>query len=306
MKKIIVALFSLLFIPLLANASIDSDLYYGLKNNDAVLELQEFLISKGFLEHEPTGSFLSLTLNAVKAYQTSIGIQSTGYVGTLTRQAINNDLKANLSASNNELIAETGTITPVQTSPQKTNNDIVKSLQEQIALLLQQVSLLQTQQTTTQQLQQTVQQQSQAIQQQQTALTQIQQNTQQIAQNTTVQTLSASEAKAADIGRQINSYLQNLESQITAQRYKISALESQTKSSKSTSGCTKTSNGCISSHTNISYDVGSQIESQILVQLLAKKDTLNSIYKSVQNYGISGVLPSSEDISFLSSIGIPW
>ena len=184
MKKVIIALISLLFVPFFTNASIDSNLYYGLKNNDDVTELQEFLISKGFLDHEPTGSFLSLTLNAVKAYQTSVGIQNTGYVGNLSRQAINAELASNLETSNTQAVSETGTTLPVA-EPQKTNNDIVKSLQDQIALLLQQVTLLQTQQTTTQQLQQTVQQQSQTIQQQQTTLTQIQQNTQQIAQNTT-------------------------------------------------------------------------------------------------------------------------
>jgi len=94
MKKLILffLLSSLLFIPLAAEASFDINLYYGLRNNNDVKELQEFLIDKGFLTGvSATGNFLSLTLNAVKSYQTSAGISQTGYVGVLTRVAIKNE-----------------------------------------------------------------------------------------------------------------------------------------------------------------------------------------------------------------------
>lgn len=176
MKKVIILTILLLF-PFFAFASFENNLYYGLQNNNEVRELQEFLVGKGLLDHEATGNFYSLTLKAVKAYQASEGIIQTGYVGTLTRTAINNELITSLSASNQESTNETGAIPPVPT-PQATTNDVVATLQAQIALLLQQVQAMQTQQTTVQQLQQTVQQQAQTIQQ-------IQQNTQQIAQNTT-------------------------------------------------------------------------------------------------------------------------
>jgi len=178
MKKLILVFLALLFIPLITGASFNTNLYYGLQNNSDVRELQELLIDKGFLTGTPaTGNFFSLTLKAVKAYQASEGIIQTGYVGILTRTAINNDLAMQLSASNAESTTETGTTPPISTPP-ATTNDVVATLQAQIALLLQQVQAMQSQQATTQQLQQTTQQQAQIIQQ-------IQQNTQQIAQNTT-------------------------------------------------------------------------------------------------------------------------
>lgn len=103
MKKfILVYLLFLLFIPFTAGAYLDANLYYGLRNNNGVKELQEFLINKGFLTGiSTTGNFLSLTLNAVKSYQKSAGINQTGYVGVVTRTAIKNerisDLKAQIS-----------------------------------------------------------------------------------------------------------------------------------------------------------------------------------------------------------------
>ena len=116
MKKLIFFFFLLLFIPLVAEASFDINLYYGLRNNDDVRELQEFLIGKGFLTGgSATGNFLSLTLNAVKFYQTSAGIDKTGYVGILTRTAI--------------------------------KNERIAVIQSQIALLSQQIKDMQTEQT---------------------------------------------------------------------------------------------------------------------------------------------------------------
>lgn len=167
MKKLILMAL-LLLTPVFTLASIDTNLYYGLQNNSDVRELQEFLIDKGFLDYEPTGNFFSLTLNAVKAYQKKQGIIQTGYVGTLTRTAINNELSTQLSGSNAEATTETGT-TPPAPVPQATNNDVISTLQAQIALLMQQLSAMQAQQTTTQQIQQNTQQ--------------ITQNTQQITQN---------------------------------------------------------------------------------------------------------------------------
>lgn len=167
MKKIILLSLSLLFIPLFAGASLDANLYYGLRNNSDVKQLQEYLIGKGFLTGSATGNFYSLTLNAVKKYQAKQSINQTGYVGILTRTAINNDLAVQLQGSNKQATAETGA-TPLTPETQKITNDIVSSLQAQIQLLQRQ--LVQIQQQTNAQ-QQTIQQ--------------IQQNTQQIAQNAT-------------------------------------------------------------------------------------------------------------------------
>lgn len=99
MKKIIIFL-SLLFVPVFVSATIDQNLYYGIKQNNEVKELQQFLIGKGFLTGSATGNFYSLTFSAVKKYQASKNINTTGYVGPLTRQAINNDLSSANSVPN--------------------------------------------------------------------------------------------------------------------------------------------------------------------------------------------------------------
>jgi PGF-pre-PGF domain-containing protein len=74
--------------------SFTSNLYYGLKNNAEVKRLQEFLISKGYLAAGfNTGSYLSLTMDAVKTYQTAKGITPvSGYFGPKTRAAVSADL----------------------------------------------------------------------------------------------------------------------------------------------------------------------------------------------------------------------
>src|ERR1700722_1544293 len=89
MKKYIILL--LLLVPAFAAAAINQNLYYGMQQNSGVKELQQFLIGKGFLSGSATVNFYSLTLDAVKKYQTSQGIGATGYVGALTRKAIKTD-----------------------------------------------------------------------------------------------------------------------------------------------------------------------------------------------------------------------
>lgn len=101
----------------MANASIDTNLYYGVKNKAEVQELQEFLIDGGFFTGNATGNFYSLTLKAVKAYQTSAGLPKTGYVGVLTRKAINDQLAADLQASDDQAIADTGSVPAPQPEP---------------------------------------------------------------------------------------------------------------------------------------------------------------------------------------------
>jgi len=93
MKKIIIILF-LLLAPHFASATITQNLYYGLTQNSQVRELQQFLITKGFLTGSPTGNFFSMTFTAVKRYQASKNINSIGYVGPATRQAINAELSS--------------------------------------------------------------------------------------------------------------------------------------------------------------------------------------------------------------------
>ena len=92
MKKIIstIVLVSAL-IPSLSFASIDTNLWYGTRGSQ-VTELQEFLIDKGFLNSQPTGNFYSLTLKAVKDFQSANSLPSTGYIGVLSRAKINQKL----------------------------------------------------------------------------------------------------------------------------------------------------------------------------------------------------------------------
>lgn len=59
--------------------------------NGEVSDLQSFLQDKGYLNSEPTGFFGRLTESAVKSYQSSKGLASTGFVGQYTREQIRND-----------------------------------------------------------------------------------------------------------------------------------------------------------------------------------------------------------------------
>lgn len=106
MKKIIALALVLLVLPSIAFASLDTNLYYGVKNQAQVRELQEFLIDKGLLNSEATGNFYSLTLKAVKKYQELQGLPQTGYVGTMTRGAINQELATLLVETEAELAQE--------------------------------------------------------------------------------------------------------------------------------------------------------------------------------------------------------
>ena len=67
--------------------NLSSNLHRGAESS-SVTKLQKFLSSKGFLTAEPTGFYGDMTVEAVKLYQSSVGITSTGMVYDLTRQAI--------------------------------------------------------------------------------------------------------------------------------------------------------------------------------------------------------------------------
>ncbi len=71
----------------------NQDLFYGLWNNAEVRRLQEFLIARGYLTGTATGNYYTMTVSAVKAYQTAKGIVPVnGRFGPLTRAAANADL----------------------------------------------------------------------------------------------------------------------------------------------------------------------------------------------------------------------
>lgn len=177
MKKFIIAIV-LLFAPLLASASIDRNLYYGLRSNEDVKELQEYLTDKGFYKGNVTGNFFSITLSAVKKYQRSIKLNGTGYVGILTRTAINNDLAVDLADSDQDATNETG-FTPTIPTPTPTNTILCNGTNYTKCPSGTDFVCPSSGGAYCQQ-----QQQAQIIQQLQQTVQQIQQNTQQIVQNT--------------------------------------------------------------------------------------------------------------------------
>lgn len=151
MKKYIV--FTFLFLPLFASASFDKNLYYGLRNDVSVTELQELLTEKGFYSGPITGNFYSLTLKAVKDFQTANSITPvSGYFGPLSR-AKANSLLGTLTDESGTTITNPTTTTPTQTAlPQTTQNsqlNTLNSVMAQIAELQKQINLLLNKNTTT-------------------------------------------------------------------------------------------------------------------------------------------------------------
>ena len=132
-----------LIMPTTSNAAIDVDLRFGAKG-DKVRELQEFLIARGYLSGEATGNFYGLTQKAVKAYQTSEKLPSTGFVGPMTRAAI---VKMSAAA------APTSAAPILKTSA--TSDPVVGTLSVQVGDLLKQIEALRNQTIATSSLPQT-------------------------------------------------------------------------------------------------------------------------------------------------------
>jgi N-acetylmuramoyl-L-alanine amidase len=61
------------------------------------MELQSKLIAEGFLKASATGYFGPATFAAVKAYQSSKGLPSTGFVGPMTIAKLNAEAGAQAS-----------------------------------------------------------------------------------------------------------------------------------------------------------------------------------------------------------------
>jgi hypothetical protein len=119
MKKYLLAgtIFGLLF-PFVTFASIDTNVHYGSIGAD-VTALQEFLTQQGLYSGPISGNFYSLTVSAVKKFQSAEGIVPvSGYVGTVTRGVINQILAG--QAPNSEGNATT-TKPPVDLSQQQTS-----------------------------------------------------------------------------------------------------------------------------------------------------------------------------------------
>ena len=112
MKKLLVLLAFLgVFIAPQAFASFDKNLAYGSKGA-SVKEMQEFLADQGIYSGPITGNFYSLTLKAVKAFQTKESIKPSGYWNLATRQRANDLLTADLADSDTEQATD-----PLPTQP---------------------------------------------------------------------------------------------------------------------------------------------------------------------------------------------
>lgn len=112
-----------LLLPALTHAAITQNLKY--RNHGAqVTQLQEFLIAHKFLQVTATGNFFILTRKAVIAFQKSVGLPPSGYVGTMTREKIN--AKQNLPETSPAPETPVATSTQSATSTQATKSYIVK------------------------------------------------------------------------------------------------------------------------------------------------------------------------------------
>ena len=97
---LLIILSSLGGLGLPAEAAFEKDLYFGLRNDPAVAELQEFLLQTGTYAGPVTGNFFSLTLAGVKIFQRQEGIApAAGYFGPLTRARANQLVAAPAAAA---------------------------------------------------------------------------------------------------------------------------------------------------------------------------------------------------------------
>ncbi len=105
----------LIIVPAVSIASIDANLSFG-SRGQAVTDLQNLLIGKGFLSGQASGGFYSLTKRAVVTYQSSFGLPATGFVGPMTREKINKELVS----TQLPIAAPAIQTIPAQTSPTTT------------------------------------------------------------------------------------------------------------------------------------------------------------------------------------------
>lgn len=96
MKKLLVVLLGvLLLLPFSASAA---DLKYGMKNNEEVRQVQQYLKDGGYYKGDVTGNFYSVTLAAVKKFQKENKLKVTGIWNQLSQDkkdellAIHNDV----------------------------------------------------------------------------------------------------------------------------------------------------------------------------------------------------------------------
>lgn len=98
----LIGLFALFFVfgSVAEAAWFETSLGAGANNpKTEVMKLQQFLFDGGYLKAAPTGNYLSLTTQAVKSFQQSQGIETTGFFGPLTRAAANKVYGSKMAAA---------------------------------------------------------------------------------------------------------------------------------------------------------------------------------------------------------------
>lgn len=72
-----------------ASFRFQNPLYYGMQNNEDVKKLQEILLKEGLFNNPVSGNYFSLTVSAVKKFQSKYGLEPLGNVGPATREKLN-------------------------------------------------------------------------------------------------------------------------------------------------------------------------------------------------------------------------
>ena len=120
----------LIITPAVSIASINTNLSFG-SRGQAVTDLQNLLISKGFLNGQASGGFYSLTKQAVVAYQASLGLPATGFVGLMTRAKINT---GSISQTASVETSQTTQTSPAQTQTNLTSPTAITTINPTITM----------------------------------------------------------------------------------------------------------------------------------------------------------------------------
>lgn len=131
----------LLLLPLSVFASFDKDLFYGMRGEEQIMELQEFLAAENLYSGPITGNFYSLTSEGVKKFQKRESISTTGYFGRLTREKANQILNSKIGTTK-FVNAENSNDKKQETESSGGTSDL-QNLQKKIEELMSQIKLLQ-------------------------------------------------------------------------------------------------------------------------------------------------------------------
>lgn len=110
MKKLLVVLAGVLSLALISTVHA-ADLKYGMKNNDDVKQVQQFLKDQGKYTGDITGNFYSITLAAVKKFQKTNGLKVTGIWNQVSVDKMN-ELAVNTEVSPTPIAEANWTPTP--------------------------------------------------------------------------------------------------------------------------------------------------------------------------------------------------